>query len=62
MSKALEMPEKIPLTSTAGWLLKADCISCIIDSSFAMPESTGMKSDLEGVTGNYTVKNRLKSI
>ena len=56
------MPEKIPLTSTAGLLLKADCISCIIDSSFAMPESTGIKSDLEGVTGNYTVKNRLKSI
>ena len=56
------MPKKIPLTSKAGSLSKADCISCIVDSSLAMPESTGIKSDWEGVNGNYRVKNRLKSI
>ena len=50
LSNALEMSKKIhPLTSTVGLSSKADCISCIMDSSWAMHESPGRKPDWEGV-------------
>ena len=49
MSNALEMSKKIPLTWTVGLSSKADCISCIMDSSWAMHESPGRKPDWEGV-------------
>ena len=49
LSKAFEMSRKTPLTSTAGYLSKAVCISCIFDSSCAIYQSLGRKSDLEGV-------------
>ena len=45
MSNALEMSKKIPLTWTVGLSSKADCISCIMDSSWAMHESPGRKPD-----------------
>ena len=47
MSNALEMYKKIPLASTFGFSSKADCISCIIDSSWSMHESPGRKPDWE---------------
>ena len=45
LSKAFEMSRNTPLTSTAGLLSKAVCISCIIDSSCAMHESPRRKTD-----------------
>ena len=39
----------IPLTSTVGLSSKADCISCIMDSSWAIHESPGRKPDWECV-------------
>ena len=46
---ALEMSKMIPFTLTVGLSSKADCISCIIDSSWAMHESPGRKPDWEGI-------------
>ena len=40
LSNALEMSRKTPLTSTVGLLSKAVCISCIIDSNWAILESS----------------------
>ena len=37
--------EKTPLTSTVELLSKAVCISCIIDSNWAILESPGRKPD-----------------
>ena len=41
--------KKISLTSTVGLSSKADCILCIMDSSWASHESPGRKPDWEGV-------------
>ena len=49
LSNASEMSEKIPLTSAVGLSSKADCISCIMDNSWAMHESCGRKPDWAGV-------------
>ena len=38
--KCFEMSKKIPLTSTVGLSSKADCISCIMDSSWTMHEQS----------------------
>ena len=40
LSNTCEMSRKIPLTSTVGLLPKAVCISCIIDSNWAILESS----------------------
>ena len=48
-SNALEMWWKTPLTSAVGLLSKAVCISCIIDSNWALHESPGRKPEWEGV-------------
>ena len=42
------MSKKIPLTSIVGLSSKADCISCIMDSSWAVHEYLGRKPDWEG--------------
>ena len=49
LSNALEMSKKFPLTSIVGLSSKADRIACIMDSSWAMHESPGIKLDWEGV-------------
>ena len=49
LSNALEMSRKAPLTSTVGLLSKAVCISCIIDSNWAILESPERKPDWEGI-------------
>ena len=51
MANALEMPKKIPITLAVGLSSKADCISRIMDSNWAMPESPGNKPNWEGVKG-----------
>ena len=43
------MPKKNPLTLTVGFSSKVDCISCTMDSSWAMYESPGRKHDWEDV-------------
>ena len=45
------MSQKIPLISAVVFSSKADCISCIMDSSWAMHESPGRKPDWEGAKG-----------
>ena len=60
MSNALEMSKEIPLTSIVGLSSKADCISCIMDSSWAMHESPGRKPDSEGVK-SLLCRKELKS-
>ena len=60
LSNALEMSKKIPLTSTFEISSKADCISCIMDSSWAMHESPGRKPDSEGVK-SLLCRKELKS-
>ena len=49
MSNALEMSRKKLLTSAVGLLSKTACISCIIDSNWAIHEPPGGKPDWEGV-------------
>ena len=43
-----------------GFSSKADCISCIMDRSWAMHESSGRKPDWEGVK-SLLCKKQLKS-
>ena len=43
------MFKKTPLISTVGFLSKADCISCIMDSSWSMHESSVRKPDWKDV-------------
>ena len=49
LSNALEMSRKTLLISTVGLLSKAVCISCIVDSNWAILESPGRKPDWECV-------------
>ena len=54
----MEMSRKTPLTSTVGFLSKAVCTSCIIDSNWAIHESHGRKPDWEGVKSPITQKTK----
>ena len=56
LSNALEMLRNTLLTSTAGLLSKAVCVSCITDSSCATHVSPGRKPDWEGVKGLLSLK------
>ena len=56
LSNALEMSRNALLTSTAGLLSKAVCISCVTDSNCAIHESPDRKPDWEGVKGFLSLK------
>ena len=45
LSNALDMSNKTPITSLVGSLSNTVCISCNIDSNWAMQESPGRKPD-----------------
>ena len=47
------MSRNTPLTSTVGLLSNAVCISCIIESSWAIHESPGRKPDCEEIKVCY---------